>query len=241
MSYQSTLEALKQAYLPVEQNTVELGAHAGLVIVDIVKGFAEVGHGPLAPPTENAQVTRMIDETNRLAKDFIHRERPILAFLDTHVPEKEEPPYPPHCEIGTGHENFVDALAWLDKEPSVKQIRKDCINGYIGAEAANGQNAFVHWIREHQIEQLIVVGICTDICVMDFVLTTLSARNHGMLGSVRDVIVYEPACATYDLSAETITQLDLPITATHPQEITHHVGLYLMASRGAIIAKHLIN
>lgn len=44
-----------------------------------------------------------------------------------------------------------------------------------------------------------VVGICTDICVFDFVATVLSARNHSVLPPLEDVIVYSRGCATYDL------------------------------------------
>ena len=58
----------------------------GLVIVDEINGFATVGAGYLAPPAPNAQVTRMVAETDRLAKAFTATKRPILAFLDTHVP-----------------------------------------------------------------------------------------------------------------------------------------------------------
>lgn len=49
----------------------------------------------------------MVEETNRLAKAFTERGWPVLAFLDTHEPGVPEPPYPPHCERGTGEENFV--------------------------------------------------------------------------------------------------------------------------------------
>ena len=91
----------------------------------------------------------------------------------------------------------------------------------------------VGWVNEHRLEQLLVVGICTDICVMDFVLTILSARNHGMMPSCRDIYVYESGCATYDLPLETAKLLGLPDTASHPQDVTHYMGLYFMASRGA--------
>ena len=86
---------------------------------------------------------------------------------------------------------------------------------------------------------MLVVGICTDICVMDFVLTLLSARNHGMAGDLEDIVVYEPACATYDLPLAVARDLGLPDTAAHPQQPAHHVGLYLMASRGAVLAGEL--
>ncbi len=56
----------------------------GLVIVDEVNGFAAVGYGNLAPPLENPQVSRMVAETDRLARSFSENGRPIFAFLDTH-------------------------------------------------------------------------------------------------------------------------------------------------------------
>jgi hypothetical protein len=108
-----------------------------------------------------------------------------------------------------------------------------CINGFVGAIRADGSNAVVDWIVEHGLRQALVVGICTDICVMDFVLTLLSARNHGLARPLEDVLVYERGCATYDLSRAVAEQLGYGATAAHPQAPTHHMGLYFMASRGA--------
>lgn len=78
-----------------------------------------------------------------------------------------------------------------------------------------------------------VVGICTDICVMDLVLTLLSARNHDLMPGLVDIYVYETACATYDLPRDVAKILDLPPSLAHPKAPTHHMGLYFMASRGA--------
>jgi len=80
-----------------------------------------------------------------------------------------------------------------------------------------------------------VVGICTDICVMDFVLTTLSARNHDLMPTLKEIAVYEAGCSTYDLPRATAETLGYGATAAHPQAATHHMGLYFMASRGARI------
>ena len=49
----------------------------------------------------------------------------------------------------------------------------------------------------------------------------------------------EPACATYDLPRAAAEDLGLPATAAHPQAHTHHLGLYFMASRGAVLASEL--
>ena len=234
------LDDLRRA-LPIATGPFDPAAQAtGLIIVDEVNGFATVGAGNLAPPLPNAQVDAMVAETDRLARRFTAEGRPILAFLDTHEPGVPEPPYPPHCERGTGEENLVPALAWLDGDANTTQIRKDCINGFIGAIRPDGSNALVDWVNRRKLAALLVVGICTDICVMDLVLTLLSARNHGLMPSLADIAVLAPACATYDLPRGTAEGLGLPATAAHPQMPTHHLGLYFMASRGAVLADRVV-
>jgi len=233
------LTALAQA-MPIAARQASLAKGTGLVIVDEVNGFATVGAGPLAPARENAAVARMIAETDRLAHEFAVRDWPILAFLDSHQPGKAEPPYPPHCEIGTGQENLVPALAWLEDCRQAQLMRKDCINGYVGAERPEGGNIVRDWIGRHQLRSLVVVGICTDICVMDFVLTLLSARNHGLVAPLRDILVHGPGCSTYDLPRDQAIAIGLPATAGHPQDLAHHIGLYVMAARGAVLTDELV-
>jgi len=210
----------------------------GLVVVDEVNGFATIGAGNLAPQGPNPQVSRMVEETVTVGRRFQSAGWPVLAFLDTHEPGKPEPPYPPHCEAGTGEEQLVPALTWLETEAAATLIRKDCINGFVGAIQGD-RNRLVDWVNENRLKAVLVVGICTDICVMDFVLTLLSARNHGLMPTLQDIVVYEPGCSTYDLPRATAEQLGLPETAAHPQDLTHHLGLYFMASRGAVLADRL--
>lgn len=241
MTHAPTIETAFEAvreHLPVAAVPFDIGdRRCGLVIVDEVNGFASVGAGALAPPVPNEQVDRMIAETDRLARRFAERDAPILAFLDTHEPGKPEPPYPPHCERGTGEEELVPALAWLTDCPQATPIRKDCINGFVGAiDRDSGENHVAGWVNRGRLDSVLVVGICTDICVMDFVLTMLSARNHGLMPTLVDIVVYDAGCATYDLTKETARNLGLPDTAAHPQAMTHHLGLYFMASRGAVLA-----
>ena len=222
--------------MPLSKTVLDLSSNGqgfGLIIVDEVNGFATVGAGNLAPQTPNEQVSVMVSETDRLARAFTKKDMPVLAFLDTHEPGKPEPPYPPHCERGTGEEDLVPQLKWLENDPHATLVRKDCINGFIGAFQPDGSNTIVDWVMKNQVINVLVVGICTDICVMDFVLTLLSARNHGMLPSLKEVHVYDKGCSTYDLPRNIVEEIGLPSSASHPQEITHYMGLYFMASRGA--------
>ncbi len=235
MTADSTTDIARQ--LPISLIDYRRSGRTGLVVVDEVNGFCTVGCGPLAPAAPNAQISRMVAETDRLARAWEARGEPVLAFLDSHVPGKAEPPYPPHCERGTGQDELVPDLKWMGTSLAVQLQPKDCINGFVGAiDPQTGRNGVVDWINANKLQAVVVVGICTDICVMDFVLTLLSARNHEMTPTLQDIVVHEPGCATYDLPLEVARQLGLPDTAAHPQALTHHVGLYLMASRGAILA-----
>ncbi len=233
------LEKLKEE-LPLKIEEVDLtNKRVGLVIVDVVNGFCKPGAGILAPPTKDPEIEKMIKNVNSLAWQFAHRiHRPILFFADTHESGKPEPPYPPHCEKGTGEEELVDELKWLENLPDlVTIIRKGCINNFIGGiDKETGNNKVLEWIDRYQIEALVVTGICTDICVMQFVQTILSARNHGLVPSLKDIVACANCCATYDLPKETALALGLPETAAHPREITHYMGLYFMAASGAILA-----
>ena len=222
--------------IPLSKTELDLrtnGQGFGLIIVDEVNGFATVGAGNLAPQTPNEQVSTMVSETNRLAHSFIEQGMPVLAFLDTHESGKPEPPYPPHCERGTGEEELVPELKWIEKEPLATLVRKDCINGFIGSFQPDGSNSIIDWVKENRVKNVLVVGICTDICVMDFVLTMLSARNHGMLQGLNEVVVYDKGCSTYDLPRDVVKEIGLPPSSSHPQDLTHYMGLYFMASRGA--------
>ena len=104
MSAEKIIQHMEEV-MPLSKSELDLrsnGERFGLIIVDEVNGFATVGAGNLAPQTPNEQVSTMVSETDRLARAFAEQGMPVLAFLDTHEPGKPEPPYPPHCERGTG-------------------------------------------------------------------------------------------------------------------------------------------
>jgi nicotinamidase-related amidase len=214
----------------------------GLVVVDPVQGFCDFG--ALA---DAASMKPMIDAVDKLGRDLIERRgaaAKVLVFRDAHKADVPEPPYPPHCVIGTGEELVTPRLRWL--EAKAKVIDKDCINGFVGAiDVATGKNAFLDWVRalgpgaergagRDELDALIVTGDCTDICVLDFVVATLSARNHGLCGQLGDVVVYTPGVATYDLADP--AALGLPAFTRHPAAAFHHAALAMMQRRGAVLA-----
>ncbi|CAK7339636.1 unnamed protein product [Dovyalis caffra] len=236
-----TIDLLKKE-VPVEEGSLHLNGDevktTGLVLVDLVNGFCTVGAGNLAPKMADKQISEMVEESVKLARLFCERKWPVLAFLDTHHPDIPEPPYPPHCILGTDEANLVPDLQWLENEPNATLRRKDCIDGFLGSiDKQDGSNVFVNWVRNNNIKLILVVGICTDICVLDFVSSALSARNRGFLSPLEDVVVYSRACATYDLPLHIAKTLKDAIP--HPQELMHHVGLYMAQGRGAKVVSEV--
>ncbi|EOX91936.1 hypothetical protein QUC31_003372 [Theobroma cacao] len=233
-----TIDLLKKD-LPVEQSSLVLSqdVKTGLVLVDVVNGFCTVGAGNLAPRQPDKQISDMVEESVRLAKLFCEKNWPVFAFLDSHHPDIPEPPYPPHCIIGTDEARLVPALQWLENEPSATLKCKDCIDGFLGSIEEDGSNLFVDWVKNNQIKAILVVGICTDICVLDFVCSTLSARNRQILTPLEDVIVYSSACATFDLPVHVAK--DINGALAHPQDLMHHIGLYIAKGRGARVVSEV--
>ena len=70
--------------------------------------------------------------------------------------------------------------------------------------------------------KLLVVGVCTDICVLDFVCSTMSAKNRGFLEPLENVVVYSRACATFDIPLEVARDSKGTLLA-HPQVYTYNI------------------
>ncbi|KAK5785181.1 hypothetical protein PVK06_039735 [Gossypium arboreum] len=190
-----------------------------------------------APVKPDKQISYMVKESARLAKLFCGEKWPVFAFLDSHHPDIPEPPYPPHCIAGTDEARLVPDLQWLENEANATLKCKDCIDGFLGSVEKDGSNVFVDWVKKNQLKAILVVGICTDICVLDFVCSTLSARNHRMLTPLEDVIVYSGGCATFDLPVHVAK--DINGALAHPQDLMHHIGLYMAKGRGARIVSEV--
>jgi nicotinamidase-related amidase len=208
-------------------------AETGLVILDAITAFCAVGAGPLAPVAPDARIGAAVRETDGLARRFVERRWPVLVFVGTRLPDG------PHGNRA----GLVPELAWLEDEPDATVLRKDCVDAFVGAiepvhhgTHGTSRNRAVDWVNAHRLASVLVTGVCTDTGVMDFVLSMLSARNHGMMPTLKDVVVLEPATATCRLPREAAGNPGLPETATHPKPATHHMGLYFMASRGAVLA-----
>jgi len=234
--------------LPVDVGRASLpGGNVGLIVVDVVQGFTR--QGAMADPDSMNEMVGAVDALARELDRRLGARLHLLVLRDCHSPEVPEPPYPPHCFAGTDESRLDPRVAWLADHERVTLLDKDCINGFVGAMRSEGQgrwrNVLVDWVQQRHLGALVLAGDCTDICVSDLCVALLSARNHGMLTSVpaqqreayaaaitsMPILVHVPACATFDLDPD--GPIDGPETLRHPRAVAHHVGLWVMASRGA--------
>ncbi|KAL2957258.1 hypothetical protein AAZX31_18G135300 [Glycine max] len=222
VSSNNIVEQLREE-IPVKQQSLTLSGDikTGLILVDVVNGFCSIGAGNLA-----------------FQSILSERKLPIFAFLDSHHPNKPEPPYPPHCLIGSSEEKLVPDLLWLENDPNATLRQKECIDGFLGSYV------FIDWMKNNQIKQILVAGMCTDICVLDFVSSVLflSARNSGFLPPLENVIISSQACATYDLPLHLAfgSMFIYLFLFSTLQELMHHISLYIACGRGAHIASEVL-
>ena len=161
-------------------------------------------------------------------------------------PDKPEPPYPPHCDPRhAARRTSCPELAWLADEPDATLIRTGLHQRLRGRDRADprrparrlaqpggrlGQRPPAEEPRGHRhLHRHLRARL----------------RGHHALGPQRRPDA--DACATSSCWSrpprpttcrrETAARLGLPATAAHPQAPTHHMGLYVMASRGAVLAR----
>jgi nicotinamidase-related amidase len=254
----ASLMANLKALMPISiqgEYCIDEDEFAALFVVDVLKGFCLAGCGPLAPPAPDAVVDSVISWAHMTARRFDRAtEKFIVVCRECHVPNRLELPFPRHCERDSIEAQLVDKLAWLEESADL-HVSKECFNSWIGAETIEAcgvsfgameasvprrTNIIESFINDNKIRVAVVVGVCTDICDLQLVQSLLSARNAGLLPTLRDVVVEVPSCTTYDLPLEVCRALDLPESAAHPREPFHHIGLNLMMQSGAILADNIL-
>ncbi len=150
-------------------------------VIDIINGF--VKEGALADPRINSIVPNLI----QLMDGMNCRN---VFVCDSHPPHTREfDAFAPHCLIGTKEAEVIDEL-----QPYIKRIMKK-----------NSTNAFhcqdfLSFLEEEMdsYRDIIVTGCCTDLCVLQFVLTLQAWLNEHNKKEYR-IIVPKNCVETYDI------------------------------------------
>ena len=132
-----------------------------LFIVDMNNGFAKGGE------LYSERVEALINPITDIAKVLSSKNCDIIAFTDSHTSESIElRSYPMHCLENDDESNVVDEIKNIK---GIKILPKNSTNGFFCLEdrTFNG------------IDNIIVVGDCTDICIYQFVVTLKAYFNQN--------------------------------------------------------------
>lgn len=128
-----------------------------LIVVDVINGF--IREGAMSSPI----IEGIVPNVAKLMERFKDAEIPIAALADCHSENCAEfASFPKHCIDGTSESELVDELK---EAGGYFLIKKNSTNGF-------HEKDFMHeLVRNPKINTFVVVGDCTDICVMQLCLT----------------------------------------------------------------------
>lgn len=191
------------AALPAVKASEISGRETALVIVDMVNGF--LTEGVLSSP-RSAAVLPAVEQLLRFAKE---NTLPAVAFADCHEENCIEfASFPPHCIRGTSEAEIAPSLEAVG---GYERIEKNSTNGFL----TPGFQAFLN--AHPETERIIVCGVCTDICVMQFALTLKTFCNQA--DRRMEVLLPVNTVATYDAPG-------------HNGDLMQSMALQMMAQAG---------
>jgi nicotinamidase-related amidase len=197
--------------------TVELSSldkdRTVLVVIDMVNGF--VYDGALSSNRVAAIVQNIVD-INKKTSGFKK-----IFFLDSHDENsKEFNSFPKHCIEGSSEAELIDELKVAEAgDINTLYIKKNSTNGFITDD-------FQKWLADNLdcVDNYIITGCVTDICVMQFVLSLKAYFNH--INKVKRVIVPKNAVETYD-------------GGSHDGHLMNLFALYNMSNIGVEIVENI--
>ncbi|MDY4575569.1 MAG: isochorismatase family protein [Intestinibacter sp.] len=191
--------------LPIENLADYDLSKTALFIVDINNGFAKEG------ALYSDRIKSLINPIYEFVKPLEEKLNKIIAFTDTHDKNSVElNSYPVHCLVDTEECKVVDEL--LDIK-NLEIIPKNSTNGFFAMD--------VNILDD--IDNVVVVGDCTDICIYQFAVTLKAYFNEKNIN--KNIVVPMNLVDTYD------------IPFVHPGDLLNIVFLNSMVQNGVKLIK----
>lgn len=191
--------------LPIENLADYDLSKTALFIVDINNGFAKEG------ALYSDRIKSLITPIYEFVKPLEEKLNKIIAFTDTHDKNSVElNSYPEHCLVGTEECKVVDELLNIK---NLEIIPKNSTNGFFAMD--------VNILDD--IDNVVVVGDCTDICIYQFAVTLKAYFNEKNIN--KNIVVPMNLVDTYD------------IPFVHPGDLLNIVFLNSMLQNGVKLIK----
>jgi len=135
------------------------------------------------------KIQNIVPESKRLVQEFIQNDDPVLFIKDCHEKNAAEfNRFPVHCVKGTREAEMVDELKSFENEVIVFEKN---------STSAMFAKNFVNTIDQmEKLEEVVIIGCCTDICVMNL---AIPLRNYfDEVNRDIKIVVPKNAVETYD-------------------------------------------
>lgn len=180
-----------------------------LYMIDMNNGF--VNFGAMANPEYN----KLVPEQLRLIEKFRKENGLVNFILEGHDKDALEfQTYPQHCVIGTKEAELIPEFIEQQKLENTKTYYKNCINGMLNRNLQDD-------IRQlKNLREIVIAGVCADLCVMDFGRTYL--RYLDEINKKATMFVVKSAIDTFDAE-------------NHKKEEWLEIAYKVLSQAGAII------
>lgn len=151
-----------------------------LLVIDMLNDFIDKD-GALSVGQVGEIITPFI---SKKIKEFRTKEYPVIYICDNHEKDdKEFEMFEPHCIADSWGSKIIDELT---PKKGDKIIKKRRYSAFFGTELDL-------YLREKGVDELYLVGVCTNICVL---YTAADARNLNY-----EVNLFKDGVASFDTDA----------------------------------------
>jgi len=182
-----------------------------IVVVDMINGFCKVGN-LYSDRNEKLifPIANMLEKLKNYKKIF---------FSDFHTEDSTELNcYPNHCTSEFESDIVKELKKFIDSNSLV--INKNSVNGFLTYK-------FQQWLKSNDsIKTYIIIGDCTDICVLNFALSLKCYFDENNMKG--EVMTFTTLVETFDLDA-----------TNHYGELMNLFALYNMEMNGVKIYKNI--
>lgn len=183
------------------------------IVIDMINGFAKRGS------LSSSRVNQLIPKISKLLSSESIMNK--IFVCDAHTEDSIEfQSYPQHAIKSTDESEIVDELLpYVDSSTVI--IKKNSTN-------AMASKAFLDYLSEHsEIDNYVLIGDCTDICILQCALGLKSHYNE--LNIFKRVIVPYTYVDTYDLDI-----------TSHHGDMMNLFALYNMKINGIELYKSIV-
>ena len=156
-----------------------------LYMIDMNNGF--VNFGNMANPKYN----ELVNEQLKLINKFRKENQLVNFVLEGHTTDSIEfDSYPSHCVLGTKEAELIPEFIDEQNKENTRTYYKNSINGMLNRNLQDDIKS------QDNLNEIVIGGVCADLCVMDFARTF--SRYRDEINRRAKIFVVENTIDTYD-------------------------------------------